>query len=48
MEFVDFLPDFDGMAGVITTLESNDVICVFRIIVNNFAFPFIAPLRPYD
>lgn len=44
VEFVDVSVDVDGMSGVVSSLESDDIVSVFCVVINDFSFPFIAPL----
>ena len=39
-----FVIDYDGMAGVMASLESRYNIRFFRKEINNFPLPFVSPL----
>ncbi len=48
VEFVDVSVDVDGVSGVVSSLESDDVVSVFCVVINDFSFSFIAPLGSDD
>ena len=49
MKFIDIFSDFDGVSCVVSSLKSDDIFCVFGVIVYYFSFSFISPLgSDYD
>ena len=43
-----FSSDDQGMAGVVAPLEAGDHIGIFRVDIDDFSFPFIAPLGSHN